>query len=221
MEGNGLCSASPQDLPKPIRANFILNVETDELFITAGLQDRVVQVSGPGRSRSLLACPSELSSPPQVYEGLVYMDFSSALMDERGYGVKSLLSVSANLSFANVRALAFGGCSLRGLRAHGHERAPPLLAGVPERPQRLRTHPQQHQTALAQRYVLPSEHAVRRRRLCSARAGVLLMSAACVKAGLCFHRGTSGGGRDEDVRRAHRSSQVGPKTLARSWKSGS
>lgn len=35
----------PQDLPKPIRANFILNVETDELFITAGLQDRVVQVS--------------------------------------------------------------------------------------------------------------------------------------------------------------------------------
>lgn len=35
----------PQDLPKPIRANFILNVESDELFITAGLQDRVVQVS--------------------------------------------------------------------------------------------------------------------------------------------------------------------------------
>ncbi|KAL4647541.1 glucuronokinase 1-like isoform X1 [Arapaima gigas] len=53
-----------RDLPKPIRANFILNVETDELFITAGLQDRVVQ----------------------VYEGLVYMDFSKGLMDERGYG---------------------------------------------------------------------------------------------------------------------------------------
>lgn len=34
-----------QDLPKQIRANFILNVETDELYITAGLQDRVVQVS--------------------------------------------------------------------------------------------------------------------------------------------------------------------------------
>ncbi|KTF87005.1 hypothetical protein cypCar_00041996, partial [Cyprinus carpio] len=31
------------DLPKPIRANFILSVETDELLITAGLQDRVVQ----------------------------------------------------------------------------------------------------------------------------------------------------------------------------------
>uniref|UniRef100_A0A8C1NPV0 Glucuronokinase 1-like n=1 Tax=Cyprinus carpio TaxID=7962 RepID=A0A8C1NPV0_CYPCA len=52
------------DLPKPIRANFILNVETDELFITAGLQDRVVQ----------------------VYEGLVYMDFNKQLIDERGYG---------------------------------------------------------------------------------------------------------------------------------------
>ncbi|CAL1570848.1 unnamed protein product [Knipowitschia caucasica] len=52
------------DLPKPIRADFILNVETDELFITAGLQDRVVQ----------------------VYEGLVYMDFSKKLMDDQGYG---------------------------------------------------------------------------------------------------------------------------------------
>ncbi|XP_038159073.1 glucuronokinase with putative uridyl pyrophosphorylase [Cyprinodon tularosa] len=52
------------DLPEPIRANFILSVETDELFITAGLQDRVVQ----------------------VYEGLVYMDFSKQLMDEQGYG---------------------------------------------------------------------------------------------------------------------------------------
>ncbi|XP_041851602.1 glucuronokinase with putative uridyl pyrophosphorylase isoform X1 [Melanotaenia boesemani] len=52
------------DLPKPIRANFILNVETDELFITAGLQDRVVQ----------------------VYEGLIYMDFSRKLMEEQGYG---------------------------------------------------------------------------------------------------------------------------------------
>ncbi|XP_061638526.1 glucuronokinase with putative uridyl pyrophosphorylase isoform X3 [Phyllopteryx taeniolatus] len=52
------------DLPKPVRANFILSVETDELFITAGLQDRVVQ----------------------VYEGLVYMDFSKKLMEEQGYG---------------------------------------------------------------------------------------------------------------------------------------
>ncbi|XP_028826558.1 glucuronokinase with putative uridyl pyrophosphorylase isoform X2 [Denticeps clupeoides] len=53
-----------RDLPKPVMANFILNVETEELFITAGLQDRVVQ----------------------VYEGLVYMDFSKMLMDKQGYG---------------------------------------------------------------------------------------------------------------------------------------
>ncbi|XP_030077510.1 glucuronokinase 1 isoform X3 [Microcaecilia unicolor] len=52
------------DLPKPIRANFILDVETEELYITAGLQDRVVQ----------------------VYEGLVYMDFSKELMEKQGYG---------------------------------------------------------------------------------------------------------------------------------------
>ncbi|XP_034557125.1 glucuronokinase with putative uridyl pyrophosphorylase [Notolabrus celidotus] len=60
------------DLPKPIRANFILNVETDELFITAGLQDRVVQ----------------------VYEGLVYMDFSKKLMEEQGYGDYVLMDMS-------------------------------------------------------------------------------------------------------------------------------
>ncbi|XP_057695357.1 glucuronokinase with putative uridyl pyrophosphorylase isoform X2 [Corythoichthys intestinalis] len=61
------------DLPKPVRANFILNVETDELFITAGLQDRVVQ----------------------VYEGLVYMDFSKNLMEEQGYGNYISLDMSS------------------------------------------------------------------------------------------------------------------------------
>uniref|UniRef100_A0AAR2K863 Glucuronokinase with putative uridyl pyrophosphorylase n=1 Tax=Pygocentrus nattereri TaxID=42514 RepID=A0AAR2K863_PYGNA len=65
------------DLPKPIRANFILNVETDELFITAGLQDRVVQ----------------------VYEGLVYMDFSKQLMEERGYGEYIPLDMSSLPTF--------------------------------------------------------------------------------------------------------------------------
>ncbi|XP_037123123.1 glucuronokinase with putative uridyl pyrophosphorylase isoform X1 [Syngnathus acus] len=60
------------DLPKPTRANFILNVETDELFITAGLQDRVAQ----------------------VYEGLVYMDFSKKLMEEQGYGNYISLNMS-------------------------------------------------------------------------------------------------------------------------------
>ncbi|XP_073513490.1 uncharacterized protein [Phyllobates terribilis] len=52
------------DLPRTMQPNFILDVEKEELFITAGLQDRVVQ----------------------VYEGLIYMDFSRRVMEEQGYG---------------------------------------------------------------------------------------------------------------------------------------
>jgi glucuronokinase len=51
-------------IPKPILANLILSVEKQELAIPAGLQDRVAQ----------------------VYEGLVYMDFSQELMKRQGYG---------------------------------------------------------------------------------------------------------------------------------------
>ncbi|MDD5063239.1 MAG: GHMP kinase [Phycisphaerae bacterium] len=52
-------------IPKYIQANLILSAEVDELHISAGLQDRVIQ----------------------VYEGLVYMDFSKEIMDRQGYGV--------------------------------------------------------------------------------------------------------------------------------------
>ncbi|XP_046854466.1 uncharacterized protein LOC124447545 [Xenia sp. Carnegie-2017] len=52
------------DLEKPIQPQFILNVEKDELFINAGLQDRVIQ----------------------VYEGLVYMDFDKEIIKKQGYG---------------------------------------------------------------------------------------------------------------------------------------
>jgi glucuronokinase len=51
-------------IPKPIQANLILSVETEELGIPAGLQDRVAQ----------------------VYQGLVYMNFDRRLMEQRGYG---------------------------------------------------------------------------------------------------------------------------------------
>lgn len=37
-----MCS---QDMPKPLQPNFILDVEASELFIQAGLQDRVIQVN--------------------------------------------------------------------------------------------------------------------------------------------------------------------------------
>ena len=47
-----------------MQANLILSAEVDELRIAAGLQDRVIQ----------------------VYEGLVYMDFSKEIMARQGYG---------------------------------------------------------------------------------------------------------------------------------------
>lgn len=48
------------DIPKVVQPSLILSVENDELGITAGLQDRVIQ----------------------VYEGLVYMDFAQERMQE-------------------------------------------------------------------------------------------------------------------------------------------
>ncbi|MBN1351251.1 GHMP kinase [candidate division KSB1 bacterium] len=57
------------DIPKPILPNLILSVETEELGITAGLQDRVIQ----------------------VYENLVYMDFDKEIMEKQGFGNYSYL----------------------------------------------------------------------------------------------------------------------------------
>jgi glucuronokinase len=59
-----LCEYYQIEIPLPIQANLVLETETKELNVPAGLQDRVIQ----------------------AYEGLVYMDFSRNLMDERGYG---------------------------------------------------------------------------------------------------------------------------------------
>jgi glucuronokinase len=54
------------DYPIPLerQPELVLSVERDELFINAGLQDRVVQ----------------------TYEGIVYMDFDRQLVEGRGYG---------------------------------------------------------------------------------------------------------------------------------------
>ena len=52
------------EVPLPVFANLVLETETRELDMPAGLQDRVVQ----------------------AYQGLVYMDFSRSLMESRGYG---------------------------------------------------------------------------------------------------------------------------------------
>jgi len=52
------------EIPREEQPSLVLSVETGELGIPAGLQDRVVQ----------------------VYEGLVYMDFSRQIMEEYGRG---------------------------------------------------------------------------------------------------------------------------------------
>ncbi|MCZ6678419.1 MAG: hypothetical protein O7E52_14365, partial [Candidatus Poribacteria bacterium] len=60
------------DIPKPIQPNLILSVETEELEINAGLQDRVIQ----------------------VYGGTVFMDFSKELMEKQGHGNYEYLDAS-------------------------------------------------------------------------------------------------------------------------------
>jgi glucuronokinase len=52
------------DIPRHLMPGLVLAVEKEELGISAGLQDRVIQ----------------------TYEGMVYMDFDRRLMEARGYG---------------------------------------------------------------------------------------------------------------------------------------
>jgi glucuronokinase len=59
-----LCAFYEVEIPEERLPTLILEVETQEIGIAAGLQDRVAQ----------------------VYEGLVYMDFAKEIMQERGHG---------------------------------------------------------------------------------------------------------------------------------------
>jgi glucuronokinase len=52
------------EIPLPILPNLVLATESEELGITAGLQDRVIQ----------------------CYEGCVYMNFEQSIIDRQGYG---------------------------------------------------------------------------------------------------------------------------------------
>ncbi len=60
------------DIPQPLQPNIVLSVETEELGIWAGLQDRVVQ----------------------VYGGTVYMDFNQEHMNLYGHGSYENLDIS-------------------------------------------------------------------------------------------------------------------------------
>jgi glucuronokinase len=59
-------------IPKPLQPSLILSVETHELGISAGLQDRVAQ----------------------VYQGVVYMDFNRETLERQGYGVYEQIPAS-------------------------------------------------------------------------------------------------------------------------------
>jgi hypothetical protein len=66
---NGL---TENDIPPYIRANLALSAERDELSISAGQQDRVIQ----------------------AYGGMVFMDFRADLMKSRGYGEYERIDLS-------------------------------------------------------------------------------------------------------------------------------
>mmetsp|Transcript_30139 Transcript_30139/g.84930 ORF Transcript_30139/g.84930 Transcript_30139/m.84930 type:complete len:639 (-) Transcript_30139:115-2031(-) len=59
------------DIPKHLQPSFVLSVEMEELYIQAGLQDRVIQ----------------------TYEGCMYMDFAEEYVKNRGYGEYTRLPV--------------------------------------------------------------------------------------------------------------------------------
>lgn len=60
-----LCQFYNVTIDKPYFPTLVLNCEREELKITAGLQDRVIQ----------------------VYEGMVYMDFDKEHLTSKGYGI--------------------------------------------------------------------------------------------------------------------------------------
>ena len=76
------------EIPLPIQAKLALETETKELGVPAGPQDRVIQ----------------------VYEGLVYMNFSRELMQTRGYGEYETLdpAVLPNIYIAYRTSLSEG-----------------------------------------------------------------------------------------------------------------
>lgn len=84
----GLMQFYEVEIPDPELANIILSVETEELGIGGGLQDRVAQ----------------------VYQGLVYMDFDRKTMERQGYGNYERLdpALLPNIYIAYKRELSEG-----------------------------------------------------------------------------------------------------------------
>lgn len=83
-----LCEFYDLSIPPQIQAKLILETETRELNVSAGPQDRVIQ----------------------VYEGLVYMDFSREHMEKHGFGIYESLdpALLPNLYVAYRTSLSEG-----------------------------------------------------------------------------------------------------------------
>lgn len=99
-------------LPKPIQPNLVLEVETKELHIQAGLQDRVVQ----------------------CYGGLVYMDFAPEIIAAHGHGYYEPMDIN----LLPPLYLAYSDCPSDSGKIHSNVRyrfdagAPEVIAGMKE-----------------------------------------------------------------------------------------
>ena len=78
-----ICQYYHLDLPLPVFANLVLETETRELDVPAGLQDRVIQ----------------------AYQGLVSMDFSRSLMESRGYGEYERMDLGSSQTYMSLSGL--------------------------------------------------------------------------------------------------------------------
>jgi len=99
-------------IPRPIQPNIILSVERDELGIAAGLQDRVAQ----------------------VYDTLVYMDFSRHFMEQWGHGLYKVMDkdLLPPLFLAYVNKPSFSGRIHSNLRARYEAGDPIVLRAIEE-----------------------------------------------------------------------------------------
>ena len=107
----GLMAFYDVHIPAPQLAELALRVETEELGIPGGLQDRVAQ----------------------VYQGLTYMDFDQALMQRNGCGYYESLALSdlPNLYIAYRDTLAEGSEVFHhNLRARFERGEPDVLSAI-------------------------------------------------------------------------------------------
>jgi glucuronokinase len=99
------------EIPLPVFANLVLETETHELNVPAGLQDRVIQ----------------------AYQGLVYMDFSRDLMESRGFGEYERMdpALLPNVYVACRTSLSEGTEVFHGnLRERWHRRDPEVVEAM-------------------------------------------------------------------------------------------